>query len=226
MAHNRDGAQASRLSSRDRYLETELHQLSVQTSLLTPMAESAAMEDSSPDPEFNEYANRQSGKVNIGLNYGGAPRHDDEERVTDATPTNPSMTKTAATADIAISTLAVSAAASPPTAPTAEDIVCVLLRPQPHAFLHGVLSIQWVIGAIGQFHFDFRASDERYVLKAQSEIRIKGKSLGLSEMYLEWLCGDEEEASPAEQAMLLTKKFFDEASKDADDDADELRLGL
>lgn len=54
--------------------------------------------------------------------------------------------------------------------------------------------------------------DERCILKAESEITIKGKSLGVFDMFLRLLCGDEEEASPTEQAVLLTEEFFDEGA--------------
>lgn len=155
MTHNRDGGQASRLPLREWYLELEFDYLSVQTSLYTPSADSAAIEDSSPDPEFNEYGNKQSAKINAGLDFGGPTKNDDEEGMTDATAPNPNMTKNTPVMSVDISTLDVPTAASPPTAPLVEDLVCVLIRPPPHAFFHGVLSIQWVIGATGRSQFDF-----------------------------------------------------------------------
>jgi len=185
MTDNQDGAHASRLHSRDWYLATDVDRLAVQTSSLTPLGDSAAMEDSSPDPEFNEYDNRQSVKIIAGLDFGGPTRNHDEEEITDATATNPHMTKNASTVDVDTGNLDVPATTAPPTAPTTEDLVRVLLRPPPHALLHGVLSLQWVLGAIGKSHFDFRASDERYVLRPKFELRLAGKRLGLPEVYLE-----------------------------------------
>ncbi|KAF1924396.1 uncharacterized protein M421DRAFT_72769, partial [Didymella exigua CBS 183.55] len=83
-------------------------------------------------------------------------------------------------------------------------LVRTLFCPPTHAFLYGVLSIQRVIGAVGQAHFDYRASDERYVLRPNPEVRTQSKRLGLPGVYVEWLYGDEEAASPTEQGMLLT----------------------
>jgi hypothetical protein len=225
MTHDHDGAQASRLLSRDWYLATDFGSLSVQTSLLTPLADSAVMENSPPDPDFNEYGNRQSAKVNAGLDFGGPTRNHDEEEMTGATATNPHMTKNAPVVDVEISTLDIPATTALPTAPTTEDLVRVLLRPPPHAFPHGVLSFQWVMGAIGQSHFDFRASDERYVLRPESELRLQGQRLGLPKVYFEWLCGDEEGASPTEQGMLLKENFFDETRKEMEGDTDEMEVG-
>ena len=191
MTDNRDGAQASRLHSRDWYLATDFNRLSVQTSSLTPGAASAAIEDSSPDPEFNEYGNGQSAKVNAGLDFGGSTRKGDTEEMTDATATNPHTTRNVPIVDVDTSILKIPAATAPFTVPKTEDLVRILLHPPPHAFLHGVLSFQWVMGAIGKSHFDFRTSDERYVLQHNSEFRLQGKRLGLQEVYLEWLCGDD-----------------------------------
>lgn len=39
---------------------------------------------------------------------------------------------------------------------------------------------------------------------------MEGECLGLPDVYLEWLCGDEEGASPAGPGMLLTKEYLEE----------------
>ena len=54
-----------------------------------------------------------------------------------------------------------------------------------------------------------------------SEVSIQGVKLGLVTVVLGWLCRDEEESSPAEQSMLLTKKFFEEMQKERVADEDD-----
>jgi hypothetical protein len=149
MTDKHDGAQTSRLHSRDWYLATNFGGLSVQTSSPTPVAGSPTMENSSPDPEYNEYGNGQSAKVNAGLDFGGPNRNYDADEMTDATATNTHMTKSAPIVDVDTGTLYVSATTAPHAVPTTEDLARALLHPPPHAFLHGALSFQWVMGAIG-----------------------------------------------------------------------------
>jgi hypothetical protein len=99
---------------------------------------------------------------------------------------------------------------APEAKPTSETLANRLLHPPSHAFVHGVLSMQWVIGVVGQEHIEFRANDERYVLARASYLRDKGTSLGLPALYMEWLCGDDDEVSAAEQGVNLTPDFFDD----------------
>lgn len=63
------------------------------------------------------------------------------------------------------------------------------------------------------------------MLKFKSQVRLQGKRLGLRDVYLEWLCGDEEGASSTEQGMLLTEAFFEEASKGMKGDTDGRNAG-
>ncbi|KAA8623180.1 hypothetical protein PtrSN002B_007094 [Pyrenophora tritici-repentis] len=149
-------------------------------------------------PERNMYSNKESFKVNAGLYF---------DQNTSADP--PSVFQIGAPViDMDFSLLV------PPVGtvekPTSEELVHRLLSPPPHAFLHGLLSIQWVIGSVGAENFDFRDSDERYVLAQGSELRIHGKELGLPAAYLEWLCGGEEdmEVMSSDQGVCLTSQFF------------------
>jgi hypothetical protein len=218
MSDNHGGAQAPHLPSPDWYLLTRIGHLSLQTPSLTRLADATTWNDSTPDPEFNEYANKQSAMVNAGLDFDGTTRTDGGEAVSDTTASNPNMTESAPVVDF---DFRISAVMCPTTNPGVDALVRVLLSPPPHAFLYGVLSIQWVLGAIGQAHFDFRITDERYVLKPKSEVRTQGQRLGLPNIYLEWLCGDEEGESPTEQGMFLTPQYFEETRQEMEGDSDE-----
>ncbi|PSN65535.1 hypothetical protein BS50DRAFT_496451 [Corynespora cassiicola Philippines] len=88
------------------------------------------------------------------------------------------------------------------------NIIYRLLRPPPNAFLHGVISINWVIGTVGEEHFEFRKRDSRYVLKTSSALRKSGRNLKIPAMLLEWLCGDDEITTAADQNLYLTPQFF------------------
>ncbi|KAF2463515.1 uncharacterized protein BDR25DRAFT_319893 [Lindgomyces ingoldianus] len=88
------------------------------------------------------------------------------------------------------------------------DVVRQLLTPPSHAFVHGVLSINWVVGTVGKEQFRPRESDERLVLKRSSELRLQGASLGLPGAYHGWLCGDDPDYTSTEESMILTPEFF------------------
>ncbi|ORY11403.1 hypothetical protein BCR34DRAFT_601354 [Clohesyomyces aquaticus] len=88
-------------------------------------------------------------------------------------------------------------------------IVRHLLTPPPHAFLNGVLAINWVVGAAGSSHFEFRDADERIVLTQSSVIRQHGAALGLPRALLGWLCGNDPEFTSTEESMILTPDFFE-----------------
>lgn len=151
-----------------------------------------------------QYSNKESVKVNSGLCYG--------------TWYNPDSISTAETGffntnkpavDMNFSQLTAPIVAPAPP-PSAQALVYKLLHPPPHAFVHGVLSMQWVIGVIGQQHITFRNNDERYVLASDSELRKKGTAFGISALYMEWLCGDDEDVSATEQGLHLTPEYLDE----------------
>ncbi|KAK1919773.1 hypothetical protein P3342_002066 [Pyrenophora teres f. teres] len=132
-------------------------------------------------PERNMYSNKESAKVNSGHYF---------EQNTLADTSNVFQVR-ATVIDIDFGFLI--SHVGTVEKPTSEEIVRRLLRPPPHAFLHGLLSIQWVIGTVGIENFEFRDRDERYVLAQGSELRIHGKVLGLPAAYWEWLHGGDED---------------------------------
>ncbi|KAH6612770.1 hypothetical protein C7974DRAFT_406316 [Boeremia exigua] len=155
--------------------------------------------------EHSEYFNKQSTKVNTGLHLDGTfndggdvAKHCRDEHLPN---------KNAPVINVDFGHFSVPSRSSPVvlTPPSTKELVCALVHPPAYAFLHGVLSIQWVIGCL----FVFRVCDERLVLTAESSVRTEGRCLGMPGVYLEWLCGDHEESSPTEQSMLLTKKYFE-----------------
>ncbi|KAF2242645.1 hypothetical protein BU26DRAFT_438139 [Trematosphaeria pertusa] len=155
-----------------------------------------------PSEERNRYWNKETAKVNAGLDFGGSREDGKEARQTIGAwcSNNPVV-------NIDFSSFHVPSAA-PGTKPSTEELVQRLLNPPAHAFVHGVLSIQWVITVAGTENFCFRASDERFVLSQTSALRREGHALGMRTAYLEWLCGDDLGSSAAEQGMFLTPAFF------------------
>lgn len=146
-----------------------------------------------PDPEHNGYFNRQTVMVNGGLMFSGTT-----ESGAGYT-SNIDFSRFNAPDQVSLMT---------PTPPSTADLVQTLLHPPAHAFCHGYLSLQWVIGALGHRHFVFRETDERYVLRHDSSVRKDREDLGLPMALMEWLCGCDEHSSPTEQGMLLTKESF------------------
>ncbi|KAF9692572.1 hypothetical protein EKO04_009765 [Ascochyta lentis] len=171
-----------------------------------------------PEPEHSQYLNTQSMKVNAGLDFGRA--NNETKGLVKATSPDSILDSNAPVLNIDFRDLRVPAQIPIPIPPMAEELIPTLLHPPPHAFLHGVLSMQWVMGALGQCHFHFRSNDERYVLAPDSTVRTEGAHLGLPPVYLEWLCGDEEESSPTEQGMHLTPRFFEELREGKGDKSD------
>lgn len=216
MPNNHDGEEPSRSPRRTSYdcdIANYLQHLTVQASLF-PAPSDFALTDVTADPEVNEYSNKQSVKANSGLDFGGLNGKGEAGSLSHTT--KATSASHGPTVDVDFSQFSVPNPAPPPVPLPVEQLIHPLLHPPPpHAFVHGVLSIQWVIGALGLEQFRFRASDERWVLTPGSEVRIQGVKLGLLTVVLEWLCGDEEESSPAEQGMLLTEKFFEEMQKEA-----------
>ncbi|KAF1935709.1 hypothetical protein EJ02DRAFT_360917 [Clathrospora elynae] len=160
-----------------------------------------------PTPERNRYSNKESVKVNAGLDFGG---------FVDANGPGAETSDNQWTSNRPVMDMDFSLLTLPPVVPeaksTIEQLVVRLLDPPPHAFPHGTLSIQWVIGAVGMAHLAFRNRDERYVLGQDSGLRNQGLGLGIPVAYLEWLCGDEE-ATSSEQGMCLTRAFFMELER-------------
>ena len=161
-----------------------------------------------PSQDRNLYSNKESCKVNTGLDHNVGSSN--EEPMED-TVQGPFSTNTPAV-DINFSLLTAPTIAPAP-APSIAQLAHRLLHPPPHAFVHGILSMQWVISAVGHAHIEFRESDERYVLSADSQLRERGVELGVPVMYLEWLCGgasrDGDGESAAEQSVNLTRAFFE-----------------
>ena len=158
----------------------------------------------------NQYCNKESAKVNAGIEIIGAS--DGQNMFEDGKISSPWATNAPAV-DMDFSQIVVPAA-PPKRMPAVEKVVRRLLNPPPYAFIHGVLSMQWVVGTLGMKSFDFRASDERCVLSAASEVRIRGAKLGMPALYLEWICGDDPEVTVTEQGMFLTRKFFEELERE------------
>ena len=154
--------------------------------------------------ERNQYSNKESGKVNAGLEFGGSAIKGGAREESAST----LVTNTSAV-NIDFSQLNVPVVL-PEQRLSIEELVQRLLHPPPHAFIYGILSIQWVRGAVDGDQFDFRESDERYVLSQDSELRKHGGELGMPAVYIEWLCGDSEEVSSTEQSVYLTPELFDE----------------
>lgn len=184
-------------------LANELRCLTVQT-LSSP--ELSHVDDSSmlPDPEHSRYFNRQSTKVNSGLSFSG--RRQSTESVNDNT--------SAIDVGFSQSNFPTQTPQTVSALPSTEQLIHTLLHPPPHAFPQGVLSFQWVVGALGYCHFVLRESDERYTLSSDSLVREEGGRLGMPIVYMEWLCGDDEHSSPTEQAMLLTEHSFESLNEE------------
>lgn len=159
----------------------------------------AASAVSVPSASRNQYSNKESAKVNTGI----FP-NTDVESVSPWSSNKPVV-------DIDFGKL-FAPILPPARASTIDQTVHRLLHPPPHAFVHGILSMQWVMGAIGTEHFNFRNSDERYVLTKTSEVRLSGAGLGVPMVYMEWLCGDDESVTATEQGVCLTPEFFDDAA--------------
>jgi hypothetical protein len=163
---------------------------------------------SMPDPDRICYSNKESGKVNMGLDCGGWYDQDLEFKEL----IGPFCTNKPAV-DIDFSQLVIPIVAPEPK-PTSEALMHRLLHPPPHAFVYRTLSIQWVIGAVGRQHIEFRENDERYVLAQNSELRTRSAALGMPALYMEWLCGDDKEVSATDQGVHLTPEYFDEVNSD------------
>ncbi|KAI8936086.1 hypothetical protein NX059_007585 [Plenodomus lindquistii] len=173
---------------------------------------SATVEENDvPSFECNQYFNKESAKVNAGFDMGAQSQ--DQLKEFDPFNVAHAFASGAPVVNIDFSQFVLPIVAPGPP-PTAAQLVCHLLNPPPHAFLHGVLSLQWAIGAGNRLrHFRFRNSDERYILKEDSDIRIHGAALGLPTLYLEWLCGNDESVSAAEQCMYFTPQYFEDLQR-------------
>ncbi|KAF3005962.1 hypothetical protein E8E13_010253 [Curvularia kusanoi] len=199
--HDEQRPPSRRHAARDCHLAATFQRLVIQT----PFAQDSSGTQQchgTPDPEHSRYFNKQSVKVNCGLKEFEATQDHQECRM--IAPNETTME------DVGFGQYADSAHIPQivPTFPSTEQLVHHLLHPPAHAFLHGVLSLQWVVGALGFLHFILRESDERYILSPGSTVRTEGASLGMPLTYLEWLCGTVEHSSPTEQAMLFTQKYF------------------
>ncbi|KAL6709640.1 hypothetical protein ACN47E_001068 [Coniothyrium glycines] len=151
----------------------------------------------------NKYSNKESARVNAGLPASPHP-----------------WSSNLPVVDIDFSTFVVPILQPEPPVPI-EKIVDRLLHPPAHAFVYGLLSVQWVLGVTGMSHFDFRKLHARYVLRRDSMLRIKGAELGIPAVYMEWLCGDDASATAAEQNLVLTRGFFAELAAEGDGEEDQ-----
>lgn len=157
---------------------------------------------SMPSVELLQSFNKGSVKVNKGLRFGGCGNFARQSEATDALFASG---KPAVYIDFG---QLIAPIVAPESKPGTDVLVQRLLHPPAHAFVHGIVSIQWAMGAVGKQHFRLRASDERYVLTPESDLRKRGIELGIPVMYIEWLNGDDEMLSATEQGMHLTRAFF------------------
>lgn len=163
-----------------------------------PSTRHLSIKASIPSADRNKYSNKESARVNAGLDctsglYKAA--HGEET--------------TTLVVNVDFSQFVVPPV-QPARPPTAEALVHRLLQPPLYAFLHGTLSLHWVIGAVGYKNFVFFEADERFVLAQESELRAKGKEFGVPAVFLEWLCGYDAAVSASELGVCLTPEFFDE----------------
>jgi hypothetical protein len=171
------------------------------------------MDSGAPSPERNQYSNKESGKVNSGLDFGLSGSTDTSLTASSEEPavrpdSSSPFASNAPAVDIDFSLLCPPPVAREPQ-PSLEKLVHRLLHPPPHAFLHGSFSIQWVIGAVGYRHFTFRNSDERWVLRPESGLTERGRALGIPVVLWEWLAGGEDGGSASELGVVLTREFFE-----------------
>lgn len=167
----------------------------------------ATAQRDAPDTERNQYSNKETLKVNAGLEFCQAKTIAIGEE-------NPHVpVYEVAETCLDFSGLINSIIISQPK-PSVERLAYCLLHPPSHAFIYGVLSFRWVFGVLGMDHIQFRSEDERYMLSETSELRSRGAELGLPAAYCEWLSGDDEMLSATEQSMALTPKFFEQIHKE------------
>lgn len=222
MSGSHDGEQPPRSPRRPGFashITDQLQKPSIRTTTPRPAAYYFDGMQVMPCPEHNCYSNKQSAKVNAGLEFGGSNKETKDEGET--TLIAPALNSNTPAVDVDFTQFSIPTPTSLARISTVGQHIRTLLSPPPYAFLHGVLSIQWAIGALGQSHFHFRTSDERYILTPHSEVRTQGTRLGLPGVLMDWLCGDVEEASPTEEGMLLTREFFEWFRREWDDRAGE-----
>jgi hypothetical protein len=173
------------------------------------------MDSGTPSPERNQYSNKESGKVNSGLDFGfglsDSTATHTSSAASEAPDTQKAFYSNAPAVAIDLSLLCPPSVVLEPQ-PSLEKIVHTLLHPPLHAFVHGTLSLQWVIGAVGYTHFMFRDSDERWVLRADSGLRERGREAGIPGCLWEWLAGGElgeVGKGASELGIVLTRGFFE-----------------
>lgn len=151
---------------------------------------------SCPSPERNQYNNKDAAKMNSAMSLLNL-----NDNVPGIDPAKILLTGVAIDLD----------SAPGPAAPTIERLVRILTHPQPHAFPHGMLCIDWVRSVLFRARepMIFRQVDERFILAPDSKLRAEGRQHGMPEVYMEWLCGDNSELCAAEQQTLLTRDFFE-----------------
>lgn len=199
MAGDHDAEHSSRSPRRGSFGDaTDTNVLSQESASERPPFTRHASSLSMPSIELLQYANKGSAKVNAGLTYGGSATQ---------TGSGDIFCSNKPAVDIEFAQL-VAPIVAPEPKPCTEVLVHRLLNPPAHAFVHGTLSIYWVLGAVGKHHFKFRTNDERYVFKPQADLRKRGSSLGVPLLLMEWLSGDDETMSATEQGMHLTPAFF------------------
>jgi hypothetical protein len=174
-----------------------------------------------PSPERNQYSNKESAKVNNGLDFGipestdtsPAPSSDTSPISQQNSSNSPPDPSSAFASNLPSVDIEFSLLSTPPVAPEPKPslgrLIHRLLHPPQHAFPHGTFSIQWVIGAVVYRHFEFRDSDERWVLKRDSGLRERGREMGTPVVLWEWLTGNGE-GSASDLGVMLTPESFKE----------------
>jgi hypothetical protein len=208
MSDSDDAQQPSQSPRRIAFQDAQGRAGNPQHSALSPRSfEHHDLSCSMPSPERIRYSNKESARVNVGLDYSCGCHQDLEfEGVRPWCANKPAV-------DIDFSKLVIPVVRPEPK-PNTAALVEHLLSPPPHAFVYRTLSIQWVIGAVGQEHMEFREDDERYVLAQDSGLRDSGAALGLPALYMEWLCGDDNSTSATEQGVHLTPEYFKEVNSE------------
>lgn len=136
---------------------------------------------------LNQSFNRASYRVNTGLPFNASP---------------PALPPSITSLDFSLTTISLTFTPSSP--PTLQSRIQILLHPPAHAFQHGVLTLNWAISVLGMQEFEQRGDgDGRWVLKRDSEVRVRGREMSIPAMLWEWLCRVEV------GGCWLTREFFE-----------------
>jgi hypothetical protein len=160
--------------------------------------------------ERNHTFNKASAKVNSGLSLGLGASYDGDTAFSPFAMNTPILGIDFSAFQVPVQTLPVLPKRKAATSnTTVEVIIRRLLAPPPHAFVHGVLSLNWVIATAGAAEFKNREGDGRFVLSRTSLLNAKGREMGLPGMLWEWMCGGDGDVVQEDMGMGLTREFFE-----------------